>query len=446
MRHHFIWSGLAAACFLAASAQAQDLREVVGAAQARDAALQSASANRDAASENIGISRSRLLPQLNYQDTRQQLHQTTTQATSAGPQVRDFDGTSISRQLSLRQGVIRPRDVAGYLAGGAQAEYGGYKYESALSDLWSRSVGAWLDVLAARTLVNVQQQTLKAVSEAAKQEIKRFDRGDGTRDARAEAQAQLAQARAMLLDAQLALQARERAYQLLTSLDAQRLTQLRLPTESDVRLSETSKDELWAAVSSAGPEFLAAQAVESVNKFRMIQSASDHLPTLDVVASATRAQNDSTNTLGATYNSRQVGVQLAVPLFNGGGIEAGRRQAVATYQASVADRESTLMRLETQFTSDWAAQAGLFERAQAARSLLDAAKEQRRGIELGLTHGLRNWGDLSNAELLVARRHTDLVNLQLSLFKTQARLLSLVSVQTPAWDAWVQSLDVASRP
>ena len=164
------------------------------------------------------------------------------------------------------------------------------------------------------------------------------------------------------------------------------------------------------------------------------------------MASATRAQNDSTNTLGATYNSRQVGVQLAVPLFNGGGIEAGRRQAVATYQASVADRESTLMRLETQFTSDWAAQAGLFERAQAARSLLDAAKEQRRGIELGLTHGLRNWGDLSNAELLVARRHTDLVNLQLSLFKTQARLLSLVSVQTPAWDAWVQSLDVASRP
>ena len=42
MRHHFIWSGLAAACFLAASAQAQDLREVIGAAQARDAALQSA--------------------------------------------------------------------------------------------------------------------------------------------------------------------------------------------------------------------------------------------------------------------------------------------------------------------------------------------------------------------------------------------------------------------
>jgi hypothetical protein len=58
---------------------------------------------------------------------------------------------------------------------------------------------------------------------------------------------------------------------------------------------------------------------------------------------------------------------------------------------------------------------------------------------------LRNWGDLSGAELLVARRYNDLVSLQVTLFKTQARLLSLVSVQTPAWDAWVQALDTASQ-
>lgn len=446
MRHHFIVSSLTTACLLVASAHAQGLRDVIGAAQVQDASLQSASASRDAAQENIDITRARLLPQLNYQDTRQQLHQTTTQSTSAGPQVRDFDGKSISRQLSLRQGVIRPRDVAGYLAGEAQAEYGNYKYASALTDLWSRAISSWVDLLAARTLVDVQQETLDAVSEAAKQEVKRFDRGDGTRDVRAEAQAQLAQARALFVDAQYTLQARERAYQLLTNLDSKSLTNKRLPSESKVRLPEAIKDDLWAAVSSTGPEFLAAQATESLNRFRMIQAASDHLPTLDVVASATRAQNDSTNTLGATYNSRQVGVQLAVPLFAGGGVEASRRQAVAIYQASIADREATLMRLETQFYSDWATQAGLYERTQAARSLLEAAKDQRRGIQLGLLHGLRNWGDLSSAELLVARRHTDLVNLQLSLFKTQARLLSLVPVQMPAWDAWVQSLDVASRP
>jgi outer membrane protein TolC len=444
MRNYYAALGLVASAILSFPSQAQDLRDVIAAAQDKDAALQSASANRDAARENIGIAVSRLLPQLNYQDSRQQLHQTTTQATSAGPQARDFDGASVSRQLSVRQGVVRPRDVAGYYAGDAQAQYGAHKYDSALSDLWSRSVSAWLDVLAARTMVDAYQQTLKAVTEAAQQEVKRFDRGDGTRDVRAEAQAQLVQARAMLVDARLALKARERAYQLLTNLNPITLEKKRLPNESAVLLTESQKDELWAMVSSAAPELLAAQSVEDMNRYRMYQAASDHLPTVDVIASATRAQNDSTNTLGASYNSRQVGIQVVVPLISGGGIEAARRQSVSTYQASVADRESMLAKLDNQFSSDWASQAGLLERAQAARSLLDASKDQRRGIEMGLARGMRNWGDLSNAELLVARRASDLINLQLTLFKTQARLLSLTSVQTPIWDAWVKSLDVAS--
>lgn len=444
MRIYYVAIGVVTSALLSFSTQAQDLRDVIAAAQDKDAALRSASANRDAAKENIDIARSRLLPQLTYQDTRQQLHQTTTQSTSAGPQVRDFDGKSLSRQLSVRQGLVRPRDVAGYYAGDAQAQYGAHKYDSALSDLWSRSVGAWLDVLAARTTVDAYQQTLKAVTEAAKQEAKRFDRGDGTRDVRAEAQAQLAQARAMLVDAQLALKARERAYQLLTNLDPNTLQKKRLPNESAVLLTESQKDELWAMVSNAAPELLAAQAIEEMNRFRMYQAAADHLPTLDAVASTSRAQNDSTNTLGASYNSRQVGFQLVVPLISGGGVEASRRQAVATYQASVADRASMLAKLDNQFSSDWASQAGLLERAQAARSLLDAAKDQRRGVEMGLGRGLRNWGDLSNAELMVARRASDLINLQLTLFKTQARLLSLTSVQNPTWDSWVKSLDVAS--
>lgn len=392
MKHCLILSLFAATYGLAEGVQAQELHEVINAAQVRDPALLSAAANRDAADENIGIARSRLLPQLSYQNTNQQLHQTTTQATSAGPQLRNFDGTSYSRQLSVRQGVIRPREVAGYFAGGAQAQYGVYKYESAKADLWSRSIGAWLDLLAARALVDVHQQTLKSVIEAARQEVKRFERGDGTRDARAEAQAQSVQAHAMLLDAQLALKARERAYQLLTGLAPQSLVDKHLPNEAKVQLSGSLKAELLSSVVSVSPEFLAAQSVESVNRYRMIQATSDHLPTLDVVASATRAQNDSTNTLGASYNNRQVGVQLVLPLFSGGGVEAGRRQAVATYQASVADRESTLIRLETQFESDWASQAGLLERVQAARGLLDAAKDQRRGIELGLAKGVRNWG------------------------------------------------------
>ena len=437
----------AAACLAAVfSASAQEsLSDVVASAQSRDPALQSASFNREAARQNIWIAGSRLLPQLSYQQLQQNTNQTTTQDTTLGPQSRNFVGQSFNKQVNLRQGIIRPRDLEGYRQGHMQFTYGDQKYISAQADLWSRATGAWLDVLAARRLVDVYSTAVKSAGESSLQEAKRYKVGDGTKDSRAEAAAQLAQAKAMMLDAELNLKARERSYTLLTGLAPDSLAKRKLPTESAVSFDGNQRDELWALVLSSAPELEAAQAAQNVSLSRASQALYDHLPTLDLVASASSAQNDSTNTLGYRYTNRQVGVQLVVPLFNGGGVEAGRRQAYASYEASVADRESLLMRMETQFMGDWASQAGLLERARAARSLVLAAQEQRRAAELGLSKGLRTWTDLSNADLLLARRSSDLVSLQVALFKTQARILSLLPVHVPAWDEWVRSLDVASQ-
>ena len=428
---------------LSASAQ-ESLTDIVAAAQGKDPALQSASLNREAARQNIWIAGSRLLPQLSYQQLQQNTNQTTTQDTTLGPQSRNFVGQSYNKQVNLRQGIIRPRDVEGYRQGHMQFAYGEQKYVSAQADLWSRATGAWLDVLAARRMVEVYSVAVKSAGESSLQETKRYKVGDGTKDSRAEAAAQLAQAKAMLLDAELNLRARERSYALLTGLAPESLARRQLPLESAVIFDGTRRDELWALVLSSAPELGAAQAAQDVSLSRANQALYDHLPTLDFVASASSAQNDSTNTLGYRYTNRQVGVQLVVPLFSGGGVDASRRQAYASYEASVADRESLLMRMETQFAGDWATQAGLLERAKAARSLVLAAQEQRRAAELGLAKGLRTWTDLSNADLLLARRSSDLVGLQVTLFKTQARILSLLPVQVPAWDEWVKSLDIAS--
>lgn len=436
---------IAGACMLGAlSVSAQGLVDSVTAAQGRDPALQSAGHNREAARENVWIAGARLLPQLSYQEVRQNTNQTTTQDTTLGPQSRDFVGQSFNKQLSLRQGIIRARDVEGYRQGHMQSEYGEQKYISAQADLWNRAAGAWLDVLAARSLVDVHTRAVKSVGEYSRQESRRYDLGDGTKDARAEAQAQFAQARAMLQEAELNLKARERAYELLTGLAPDSMAKRRLPPETAVKLTSGHRDELWALVLSSAPELQAAQAAQNVSLSRANQALYDNLPTLDLVATSTSAQNDTANTLGYRYTNRQVGVQLVVPLFSGGAMAASRRQAYSSFEASVADREALLMRIETQFMGDWASQAGLLERTQAARSLVAAAQEQRRSAELGLAKGLRTWTDLSNSDLLLARRSSDLVNLQLSLFKTQARILSLLPVHTPAWQEWLSGLDSAS--
>ena len=437
---------IAGACLTGAlSVSAQGLADAVAAAQSRDPALQSASLNREAARQSIWIAGSRLLPQLSYQQIQQNTNQTTTQDTTLGPQSRSFVGQSFNKQVNLRQGVIRARDVEGYRQGHMQYSYGDQKYISAQADLWSRVTGAWLDVMAARKMAEVYSNAVKSSGESSLQEARRYKLGDGTKDSSAEAAAQFAQAQAMLLDAQLSLRARERSYSLLTGLAPELMAGRQLPPESAVIFGGDKRDELWGLVLTSAPELGAATAAQNVSLSRANQALYDHLPTLDLVASASSAQNDSANTLGYSYTNRQVGFQLVVPLFSGGGVEASRRQAFASYEASVADRESLLMRIETQFMGDWASQEGLLARAKAARGLVIAAQEQRRAVELGLAKGQRTWSDLSNADLLLARRSSELVSLQVTLFKTQARILSLLPVQVPAWDEWVKSLDVASQ-
>ena len=432
-------------CTLSTSILAATLDETLRAAMLVDKALRSAEANKEAARENIGIARSRLLPQLNFQGYKQKLNQTTTQNTSLGPQSNTFQGESYTYSLSLRQSLIRPRDLAGYAMGQQQALYGELKYESAKSDLWNRAASAWLDVLAAQASKDLYENAIKTISESATQERKRFEKGDGTKDSMIEAQAQLTQAKAMLADAQLTLQAKLLSYALLSGVKQSNWTQQVLPDESKVRIDADLKDLILQRIKLQAPEILAAKAAEQVNALRVSQSMYDHFPTLDLVASANRAQNDTTNTLGYQYQNQQVGVQLNVPLFAGGGLEATRRQAVYSYDASVADRESLEYRVEIQFENDWATQAGYYERTLAARGLMLSAQEQKKAALMGVNMGLRTWSDVSNAELLLARRASDLIGIQTNLYKIQSRILSLLPSNDEAWQAWVNVLDLASQ-
>jgi outer membrane protein, protease secretion system len=423
---------------------ANSLEETLQSAISYDKALASASSNRQAAAENIGIARSRLLPQVNLQGFRQKLNQTTTQNTSLGPQANVFQGDSYQYQLSLRQGLFRPRDVVGFSLGQQQALYGELKYESAKADLYNRAAGTWLDVLAALSNKALYQSTIKTIAESAQQERLRYEKGDGTKDSMIEAQAQLIQAKSMLEDAELNLEAKLQTHRLLTGNAQPNWDKKGLPSEDKVFFDKTQKDALLERIKAQSPEILAAKAVEAINASRVNQSISDHLPTLDLVASSTQAQNDTTNTLGYTYQNKSVGLQLTLPLFAGGGLEASRRQAVATFDASVADRESLQFRAETQFENDWATQSGLLERTKAARSLMFSAVEQKKAALAGVNKGLRTWTDVSNVELLLARRTSDLISIQTNLYKIQARILSLLPAQDEAWANWIRTLDVAT--
>lgn len=420
---------------------AVDLPMALQAALASDPTLASAAANRDAAAEGVALAGARLLPQLSLQYTTQHLEQTTKQANGSS----EFLGRTESAQLSLRQGLYRPRDWVGVDIARQQSELGSFRHAAAQSDLWTRTVAAWIDVLAAQAVRDVYVRTLASATLSAEQEQRRFGAGEGTRDAMVEAAAQRAGVRAQLAEAGLDLRSKLQAFNLLTRLGVLAFDTYQLPAVTRLGLLPEFEQALLDRILATNPDLAAMRAAEAVSERRLAQASADHLPTLDLIGAVNRAQNDSTNTLGARYHNTQIGVQLVVPIFAGGGVNAAQRQAAAAYVAAQADREAMVQRLRTQFVSDWNAQTALRERGEAAGGLVEAAREQRWAIELGIKKGLRTWAEFGAADQSLARRESDLVSLTGQLIKTQARLLSLLPATDSAWDRWALAVSGLAR-
>jgi protease secretion system outer membrane protein len=432
---------LAVAAAFALPAFAVELPEALRAAELSDPTLAAASANRDAAFENIAIARARLLPQVNVQSTMQRLDQVTTNAGGSSK----FEGPSESASLSVRQGLFRPRDWRGLQVGKAQADFGQYKLGSAMSDLWHRTATAWIDVLSATAVRDAYRLPVASAESAAQQEKRRLELGDGTRDAAAEAAAQLADARAQLVNAEVDLRAKRQAFLLLTRLEANGFDKLRMPALDRLPASLPGEADALARIVETNPELLALRAAERVAQQRMHQASADHLPTLDFIASKTNGKNDSTNTLGSSYRNDQYGLQLQIPIYAGGGVRAVERQMAAQYASAAAERDALEQKLRTQVSADFELLRGLRERLHSAQELLGAAREQKRGAELALRGGLKTWAEVYSADQMIARRNADTIGLAAGVLKVQARLLSLLPVTDPAWEQWTGQVSAAVR-
>ena len=445
MQRVFALAGLLGLCgALAAPAVAADLRSALSAAEVRDPTLAAARANRDAAAEYVPLARSRLLPQVSLQASAQRLHQTTTEETLLGERETKFVGPSGSAQLALRQGLYRPRDRVGLEVGELQAEVGTYQLASASSELWRRASTAWLDVLLAESQHEAMGEAMAAAERTQAQARRRLSDGDGTRDAVAEAEAQFAAARARVNEAALLRDARQRQFAALTGLAGVALDSWRLPQQLPAPLAR-SEGEFIELLLARNTELRAATATFAVSEKRLAQARADHLPSLDLVASASRSQNDTAANVGSSYRYQQIGVQFALPLFTGGGLSAAERQAAAFSMAAASDRDAFAQTLRLRASELWASEQGLRERIGGAAGLVEAAREQLYAAEQGLRHGVRSIGDVSAAATLLANRRLDLAELRYTLLSTQAQLLAGLPTDDPAWAGWIGGLESVAR-
>lgn len=403
--------------------QAVTLEDAIESALKVDPSLRASKFNLLATGENIAIARSRLLPQVSLQGSSHQLTQTTTQdLASGGSSSRSFTGPSVNHQFVVRQALLRPKELSALRYAELQSQYMELKFKSDVKDLRTRVIHAWIDLLGAQQIAQAYESPLHLMQTAAKQERAKYEHGDSTKEAALEAEAQYENSKATHIQAVETFKNKQSAFENLTKISPLALAGKKLRFDSLPVFTDVDKSLLWVNFQDVSLEIQMAKLQEQMQLERLKLAEADHMPTLDLLASVNLAQNDATSTQGYQYKNKLLGVQYTVPLFGGGGLVAAARQASLNYEASLAESEALLARLENDFDTTWGLVLANNSRQKAMLAGLASGKEQvnssRRSFELGV----KSIAEYANAELSFAKRMSEVISITQEYLKYILRI------------------------
>ena len=394
-----------AVALMAGQAAAADLEQIYREALAYDAALAAARASAEAGREKLPQGRAGLLPSLNLTGNTN-WNDSTAHLATGNPSGRY---NSNGWQVQLTQPLFRWQNWVQYKQGEMQAALADAQYQLAVQDLTLRASQAYFDVLGAQDVLAAAQ----ALNEANTQQLalakKSFEVGTVTITDVHEAQSRADLSSAQVIAAESDLAVKRHALLVLTGKEPDSLKGLR----KGVALSRPDPTDIQSWVAAAEASNLSVQANQLVSEIatrEVERNRAGHLPTVDMVAS--RGNTATSNPLGnfSAYNtdSTVVGLQLAVPLFQGGATNSRVREASALREKAVSDLDNA-RRTAAQSArqaylgvTSGLAQVKAFEAAQvSSRSALDA---NQLGYEVGV------------------RINIDVLNAQSQLFDTQQKL------------------------
>lgn len=404
------WWGLfllAALASLAAPVGALTLEQAYDAALRYAPGFQAAIQERVAGREFKALGRANLLPTLSYNYSRAKHWSEVEQDTALGAVTEERDYRSYASTLRLEQPLFDMRAWVAHQMDDARAARAELEFEARLQDLAVELVQAYTDVL-----LLGQQQRLAANRVATLDALLAHNRalvagGEGTRTDVLETRSQLARAEAERIQADDDLAVARRRLSTLTGQPARDLVAAAEPALPPLDGGEL---EAWREQARRHSPVLGAerQAVRLAER-EVARQRAGHLPRVSLYASTRKTDSDSENTYGQTYDTDSVGLQVRLPLYDGGAVSAARRQAAARYSSSeyqlAQRRDQVLTAVETQ----WRACVGGLERIRALRRAVEDSDALVAATRRSLQGGERN-----NQDLLDARREAHLARRDLA--------------------------------
>jgi len=389
-----------------ASAQAVSLQQAYEAALKNDPTYRMNFYENEASKENAIIGRAGLLPQVSASFSGSRNIADLEYTNTLIPQVPTHPRyISRSSSVQLRQPILNLDAYVRYRQGKVQTQQGAALFESNTNEVIIRVVSAYADALFAEDQVELSRVQRNLYLEQQKVNEHLFDKGEGTRTDTLETQARLDLAEAQLIEAQDNASAMRNTLAGVIGMDPGQLDKLG-PNLRVQQIAPANFDAWRATALEKNPELAASRLAIENARLDIQRNKAGHAPRVDFVASYSKGDAESLNTYNQNTVNRTVGVQVNIPIYQGGAINAYTRQSAATYERARADfdvRSNRIMvdlRKSYDVVQNSVAKVGALEKAVESGKLLMTATEQsiKGGIRINL--------DLLNAQqqLYVSQR------------------------------------------
>lgn len=422
MKYSKITMSVLLAMGLQAHAHAADLLETYHTAQGQDAVFASARAAQQAGQEKRTQGRSMLMPSVSLSANSTYYDNDIEYSGSS----RQLSYTSSGVGVSLVQPLFRQQNWLAFTESELQVAISEAQFRMAEQDLIVRVAQAYFDVLIAQDSVLLAETQKKAISEQLEQARRNFEVGTATITDTYEAQARFDLTNAQLIASQSNLEIKRRSLQQITNAGAGELKPLGAGLKLEVpQPADVSK---WVADAQQGSlQVVIAQAGAELAEKEVARNRGGHYPTLDLVANISKSSANGGTFTGTGYGpadttSKSVGVQLNMPLFQGGATQSKWREAEANRDKAQQDMESARRSVAVQVQQAYLGVVNGIAQIQALQQALKSNESLLASSKLGQSVGVRTSLDVLNAQQQLFSTRRDLYQAQYNYLISQLRL------------------------
>jgi len=360
-----------------------------------DARLRSAKADNLMNKEEVGKARSQLRPNIRMNAAR---GRSATQHGEKGYFLPPQFYNTINYGVSLRQPILNLSALASY----QQAKFVAAKSDTDLQreegSLIARTTEAYCNALYAEDNLMFSKALITATEEQLQQAKRRLARGFGTITEVEEAQAGYDNAQAEEVDILNSVEFSRRELENLTGIYPDQLCKV-VPEKLQLVKPTPDSVESWIVLAhSANTSVVGARHEIQIAKKEITKQRSSRYPTIDFVAGRNYSESENNYSIGTTYDTYSVSLQLSMPMYTGGYASASIRQAHAKWRRAGEQLTAQERQVDSDVRKYYNGVVSNISMIKAYTQAVKSRKVALTGTRKGYEAGLRSNVDVLDAQ------------------------------------------------